>query len=246
MVHVIRHAQQLNGRRRLTVHHNVVTLPEKLLVLERRLWNSSAVLPILPLGPVLPKVDTVPQLLGAERTVSEDDGVVLLSLSEKEAIGSLITQTGQLVRIHVGYLVRRWPTPVPTPPWLCRSLIVIVNIPSAKFLIVALQYHFETVAPRIAAGSMFVSEIVKHETEPDFTKGEEPFPDDVRLNVIDLGNTIAIHEVQKLDLDVDTVGVLIVVGHFDPGVMSRTKFGKGRDQRDPVGDGDESLEIVGL
>ena len=119
--------------------------------------------------------------------VWEDDGVVLLSLSEEEMIGSLIAQTDHSVRIEARYhAVTRRLTPVPTPPWLCGSLIVIVNIPSAKFSIVALQYHFETVTPRIAAGWMFASGIVKHVTEPDFTEGEEPFPDEVRLNVIAL------------------------------------------------------------
>ena len=160
---------------------------------------------IPPLGPVLPKVDAIPQLFGTECAVSEDeiitalserghvvvriwedDGVVLLSLLE-EMIGSLIARTGHSVRIDARYhTVMRWLTPVPTPPWLCASLIAIVNIPSAKFSIIAFQDHFETVTPTIAAGLTFTSGIVEHTTEPDFTDGEEPFPDEVRLNVITL------------------------------------------------------------
>jgi len=89
----------------------MVTHPEELLVLERRLGNGCGIFPIPPLGPVLPKVDAVPQLLGSERTVSEDEivtalserglvivgiredhDVVLLALSKEEMIGNLIVQ----------------------------------------------------------------------------------------------------------------------------------------------------------
>ena len=122
--------------RQLTAHDDVVTLPEELLVLE------------LPLGPVLPEVDTVPQLLRSEHAVSEDEivtalderglvvvgvwedhDIVLLALSKEEMVGSLVVQTGRSIRFDGRcQAVRRRLTPVPTPPWLCGSLIVMVNM----------------------------------------------------------------------------------------------------------------------
>jgi len=95
----------------LTVHDDVVSFPEELLVLERRLRNGRGVFPIYPIRPVLPEVDTVPQLLGSERAVGEHKiitalgecgrvvvrvrehhNVALLALSEEEMVGSLIAQ----------------------------------------------------------------------------------------------------------------------------------------------------------
>lgn len=75
--------------------------------------------------------------------------------------------------------------PAPTPPWLRGSLIyLIVNTSSAIFLIV-FQHHVE-IAPRMAVSLVVASGIVKHTTEPDFSEGEEPSPDEARLNSIDL------------------------------------------------------------
>ena len=95
----------------LTVHDDVVSFPEELLVLERRLRNGRTVFPIYPVRPVLPEVDTVPQLLSSERVVGEHEiiaalgergrvvvrvrehhNVVLLALSEEVVAGSLIAQ----------------------------------------------------------------------------------------------------------------------------------------------------------
>ena len=95
----------------LTVHDDVVSFPEELLVLERRLRNGRGVFPICPIRPALSEVDTVPQLLGSERVVGEYEiiaaldergrvivrireyhDIVLLALSEEEMVGSLITQ----------------------------------------------------------------------------------------------------------------------------------------------------------
>ena len=50
----------------------------------------------------------------------------------------------------------------------------------------------------------------------------------------------------KFDLDIDAVGVLIVVGHFDSGVVSRSEFGESGDGCDPVVGGDGKFEIVRL
>ena len=69
----------LNDRNeQLTIHDDMVILPEEPPVLECRLGNASGIFPILPLGPVLPEVDTVPQLLSSERAVSEDEIVTAL------------------------------------------------------------------------------------------------------------------------------------------------------------------------
>jgi len=95
----------------LTVHNDMVSFPEELLVLERRLQDGRGVFPIRPVRPVLPEVDAVPQLLGSERAVGEHEiiaalgergrvvvrvrehhNVVLLALSEEEVVGSLIVQ----------------------------------------------------------------------------------------------------------------------------------------------------------
>jgi hypothetical protein len=104
----------MTEREKLTVHDDMVSLPEELLVLELRLGNGRRVFPIPPVGPVLSEVDTVPQLLGSERAMSEDEiiaalgergrvvvgvredhGIVLLALSEEEMVGSLIAQAGR-------------------------------------------------------------------------------------------------------------------------------------------------------
>ena len=95
----------------------MVSLPEKCLVLERRLRNGRGVFPIHPIRPVPSEVDTIPQFLGPERVVSEHEivtalgecsrvvvgvlehhNIVLLALSKEEMVGSLITQTQRLVR----------------------------------------------------------------------------------------------------------------------------------------------------
>ena len=109
------HVQLPDSRRsqnlELTVHDNVVSFPEELLVLERRLRNGRGVFPICPVRSVLPEVDTVPQLLGSERAVGEHEiiaalgergrvvvrvrehhNVVLLALSEEVVVCSLIAQ----------------------------------------------------------------------------------------------------------------------------------------------------------
>lgn len=105
---------------RLTVHDDVVSLPEEeLLVHERRLGNGRSIFPILPIGPVLSKVDAVPQLLGTQGIVSEHEAItalgerggvvfgigehhdiVLLALSNEEMVGSLIAQARRLAGIQ--------------------------------------------------------------------------------------------------------------------------------------------------
>ena len=156
-----------------TAHDDVVSFPEELLVLECRLWNSCGILPIRPIRPVLSEVDAIPDLLGSERVVGEHEivatlckrgsvvvgfrehhDVVALALTNEEVIGSLIAQARQN-QCREKLVVRERLTPVPTPPWLCGLLIVIVKIPSATLSIVAFQYHIETVAPRTDAGWMF-------------------------------------------------------------------------------------------
>jgi len=105
----------------LTVHDDMVSFPKDLLVLERQLRNGRGVFPICPVRPVLPEVDTVPQLLDSERAVAEHEiitalgergrvvvrvrehhNVVLLALSQEEMVGSLTTQARWLVRIGTG------------------------------------------------------------------------------------------------------------------------------------------------
>jgi len=90
----------------------MVSLPEELLVLKRRLRNGRSVFPIRPIRPVLSEVDTIPQLLGSECVVGEHEivtalgergrvivrvleyhNIVLLALSDEEMVGSLIAQT---------------------------------------------------------------------------------------------------------------------------------------------------------
>jgi len=79
------HIQLPDSRRRqnleLTVHDDVVSFPEELLVLERRLRNGRGVFPICPVRPVLPEVDNVPQLLGSERVVGECE--IIAALDER-------------------------------------------------------------------------------------------------------------------------------------------------------------------
>ena len=88
----------------------MVSFPEELIVLERRLRNGCCVFPICPIRPILPEVYTVPQLLGSERAVGEHEIItvlgergrvvirvrehhdVVLALSEEEMVGSLIAQ----------------------------------------------------------------------------------------------------------------------------------------------------------
>ena len=89
----------------------MVSLPEELLVLERRLGNGGSIFPIHPVRPVLSKVNAVPQLLSTERAVSEHKvvtaldergrvvvgvrehhNIVLLALSKEKMVGSLIAQ----------------------------------------------------------------------------------------------------------------------------------------------------------
>ena len=96
----------------LTVHDDVVSLPEERLVLEQRLRDGSGVFPILPLGPGLSEVDAVPQLFGSKRVVGkdeiitgignggrvvvgirEDHDIVRLALPDEEMVGSLVAQT---------------------------------------------------------------------------------------------------------------------------------------------------------
>ena len=95
----------------LTVYDGMVSFLRELLVLERQLWNGRGVFPICPVRPVLPEVDTVPQLLSSECAVAEQEittalgehgrvivrvrehhNVVLLALSQEEMAGSLIAQ----------------------------------------------------------------------------------------------------------------------------------------------------------
>jgi hypothetical protein len=56
----------------------VVPLPESVLVVERRLRNRGGIHPIGPPRPILSKVETVPQHLGSERTMGENEVVAAL------------------------------------------------------------------------------------------------------------------------------------------------------------------------
>jgi len=107
--------------RELTVHDDVVSFPEELLVLERRLRDGRGVFPIRPIRPVLSEVDAVPQLLGSERAMGEHEivaalcergsvvvrvrehhDIVLLALSKEKMIDSLVAQAWWLVRTAQG------------------------------------------------------------------------------------------------------------------------------------------------
>ena len=66
----------------------------------------------------------------------EHHDVVSLALSKEEEVGSLIAQSRQN-QSHEKLVARERLTPVPTPPWLCGLLIMIVKIPSATLLIIA-------------------------------------------------------------------------------------------------------------
>ena len=185
---------------KLTAHDNVVSFPEELLVLEHRLWNSCSILPIHLIRPVLSEVDAIPDLLGSKRVVGEHKivaalckhGSVIVGFREhhdavslalsKEVVGCLIAQAHQN-QCQEKLVAREQLTPVPTLPWLCGLLIVIIKIPSAMLSIIAFQYHIETIAPRKDAGWRF--EIVWHCTEPEFAEGVEPFPEEVRVKLID-------------------------------------------------------------
>ena len=61
-----------------------------------------------------------------------------------------------------------------------------------------------------------------------------------------LRDAITIHQIRKLDLDVDAVGIRTAVGDFDSGIMSRREFSEGGDGRDPAVGRYESLEVVRL
>jgi len=194
-----------NWENKRTVHHHMVPLPEERLVIEVRLGDGSRVLPIPPRCPVLSEIDAIPQLLGSERAMSkdeivtalgqrrrvvvgiwEDHSVVGLALPKEKMVDCLIAQTRKSVRTEtVNVAMKKWLTPVRTPLWLAGLLIVIVNTPSATSSIVPFQYHLETVAPMTDAGLISPSEIVWHSTEPEFTEGVEPFPDEERVKFID-------------------------------------------------------------
>jgi len=102
----------------------MVSFPEELLVLERRLLDGRGVFPILPIRPALSGVDAVPQLLSSVRAVGEHEivaalgecgsvvvrvrehhDIVLPALSEEEMIGSLVAQARWLVRMGAGNFV---------------------------------------------------------------------------------------------------------------------------------------------
>jgi hypothetical protein len=61
-----------------------------------------------------------------------------------------------------------------------------------------------------------------------------------------LRNTSAIHQVRKLDLDVDAVGVRAGNGHRDTRVVFRREFGKGGNGGNRFFCGHENLEVVGF
>ena len=241
----------------------MIALPEELLVHERRLGDGGGVLPIPPLRPVLPKVDTVPQLLGTESAVSEDeivtalgerglvvvgiwedDGVVLLSLSEEEMIGGLIASLSQ----NRYWISRNYKT---TYPCSNSTLVLwILDRDRQDAICEILDRRLPIpLRDRCSEDSCWLDVPVRDRQTHDrarFHRRSGAFSRRGEIKRDRLGNTIAIHEVREFDLDVDAVGVLIVISHFNSGIMSRSKFGEGGDWRDPLVGGDESLEIVGL
>jgi hypothetical protein len=61
-----------------------------------------------------------------------------------------------------------------------------------------------------------------------------------------LSDTVAIHQIGELDLDVDAVRARGAAVNSDPGIVSWGEFGEGRRRRNPVRERDEGLEIVRL
>ena len=68
----------------LTVHEDMVPLPEVLLILELRQGDGGVILPSPPRRPVLSEVETVPQHLGSRRFVIEDE--IVTALGERTCV----------------------------------------------------------------------------------------------------------------------------------------------------------------
>ena len=78
VVYTIRIYSASKHKNQLTVHEDMVPLPEVLLILEHRQGDGGVILPSPPRRPVHSEVKTVPQHLGSECFVIEDKIVTAL------------------------------------------------------------------------------------------------------------------------------------------------------------------------
>jgi len=72
------------------------------------------------------------------------------------------------------------------------------------------------------------------------------FPRRSKSKVHRLRDAIAVHQIRKLDLDLDAVGIGTIGSYLDSSVMPGGKFGESGGRLDPAVGGNKELEVVGL